>query len=172
MNTNALADRAGISVGSVYQYFSNKEAILNGLGTRYLDELERNSVAALSQNLAGLAIADMVDRVIDPMVRFERDHPAFGALLSGLENGGTLTTSTKQVDESILSTIEGLLTDIRPDMSREDLRRVASVTKALYKSMSRFVHHPDRDESEALIRDMKRVMATYLETQLSGSKEG
>ncbi|MEH1864512.1 MAG: TetR/AcrR family transcriptional regulator, partial [Nostoc sp.] len=39
INTNALAERADISVGSVYQYFSNKEAILAALGERYMQQL-------------------------------------------------------------------------------------------------------------------------------------
>lgn len=166
VNTNALADRAGISVGSVYQYFSNKEAILNGLGARYLEELERNTVTALTQDLSGLSIAEMVDRVVDPMIRFEKEHPAFGALLAGLENGGSLTTSTRQVDGSILDTIKELLGRIRPDMAKPDLERIAAVTKALYKSTSRFVHHSDHEDPTALIADMKQVMASYLETQL------
>ncbi len=38
--TNAIAARAGMSPGSLYQFFENKEAIAAGLAARYLDRLE------------------------------------------------------------------------------------------------------------------------------------
>ncbi len=36
-NTNALAERAGVSVGTLYRYFPNKQAILAALGRREHD---------------------------------------------------------------------------------------------------------------------------------------
>src|SRR5260370_1341413 len=37
--TNAIAARAGVPIGSLYQFFPNKEAIMDALVERYLDEL-------------------------------------------------------------------------------------------------------------------------------------
>lgn len=37
--TEQIADKAGVSIGSLYNYFSGKEAILNGLWERYVDEI-------------------------------------------------------------------------------------------------------------------------------------
>ncbi|MVT69211.1 TetR family transcriptional regulator [Bradyrhizobium pachyrhizi] len=48
-NTNAVAERGGISVGSVYQYFPNKDALTLALITRFEDALlakVRDAVAA------------------------------------------------------------------------------------------------------------------------------
>jgi AcrR family transcriptional regulator len=47
--TNRIAERAGISIGSLYQYFPNKDAILAELLTRHLDD----GTAALAKLLTG-----------------------------------------------------------------------------------------------------------------------
>lgn len=50
--TNRIAERAGISIGSLYQYFPNKDAILAELLVRHLDD--------------GMAIAERVQRELLP----------------------------------------------------------------------------------------------------------
>ena len=53
--TNRIAERAGISIGSLYQYFPNKDAILRALMDSHLDEgtrlLSERLAAGLPQNL-------------------------------------------------------------------------------------------------------------------------
>jgi AcrR family transcriptional regulator len=61
-NTNRLAELSGFSVGTVYQYFANKEAILVALGQREIDKV----LAGLQRNLREHAAALMDD---DPQVR-------------------------------------------------------------------------------------------------------
>ena len=48
--TNEVADAAEVSIGSLYQYFPNKDALLVALAERHLDEV-RPLVAALSERL-------------------------------------------------------------------------------------------------------------------------
>lgn len=50
-STNRVADEAGISPGSLYQYFPDKEAILAAVVDRYSDELASQLTAVLSDRL-------------------------------------------------------------------------------------------------------------------------
>ncbi len=38
-NTNRIAERAGVSIGSLYQYFPNKESLMNALIVKHSDEI-------------------------------------------------------------------------------------------------------------------------------------
>src|SRR5579859_1074817 len=53
--TNRIAEAAGVSVGSLYQYFPNKEAIVAALLDRHLEHtmqwLRQAAVAAMEQPL-------------------------------------------------------------------------------------------------------------------------
>ncbi|MEO0535097.1 MAG: TetR/AcrR family transcriptional regulator [Cyanobacteria bacterium P01_A01_bin.123] len=171
INTNALANRANISVGSVYQYFSNKEAILIALGERYMQQLGNNTLTALQQDVSGLDFATIVDRVIDPMITFERRHPAFRHLNAGQEGESALAEGAKRVDQEVLATIHDLLLRICPDLNPSRGWQIARVTKALYKGMSYLVQQEQEIKStggdvDGMIAEMKQLMTAYLEDQL------
>lgn len=46
LNTNYIADRAGVSIGTLYQYFADRDAILAELGHRHAEAI-RNRIAAI-----------------------------------------------------------------------------------------------------------------------------
>src|SRR5262245_23805218 len=74
--TNAIAARAGVSIGSLYQFFPNKEAMMDALVERYLEELGR--VVFVREE--HLPITLLIDRVLDRMARFHEEHAGFRAL--------------------------------------------------------------------------------------------
>ncbi len=47
LTTNAVAETAGVSIGTLYQYFANKEAILDALADREMAELSDRVMEAL-----------------------------------------------------------------------------------------------------------------------------
>ncbi len=75
--TNAIAERAGAAVGSLYHFFPNKEAIIRALAARY--EAELRDVSRLSMPTAArkLSSALMAEAIIDPVVGFMERHPAY-----------------------------------------------------------------------------------------------
>jgi AcrR family transcriptional regulator len=80
--TNRIAQRAGISIGSLYQYYPNKDAVLVALVDRHLDE----GVAALGPVLEGLhreqpPPAGGVRRLVEAMVALHRERPALHRVL-------------------------------------------------------------------------------------------
>lgn len=72
-STNAVAERAGVSVGSLYQYFPNKEALIAALHARHgeqmMDVIQRALAkamdATLDDGLAGLIEATVEAHRVD-----------------------------------------------------------------------------------------------------------
>jgi AcrR family transcriptional regulator len=80
--TNRIAQRAGVSIGSLYQYYPNKDAVLVALVGRHLDE----GVAVLGPLLEGLRddpppLGEGIRRLVDAMVALHRERPKLHRVL-------------------------------------------------------------------------------------------
>jgi AcrR family transcriptional regulator len=81
VTTGAIAQEAGASVGTVYQYFPHKEAVLAALMARYRERLGQalqEAVADEEQPLEGL-----IARGVATYARFHEEEPGYAALWLG-----------------------------------------------------------------------------------------
>lgn len=72
-STNRIARRAGISPGSLYQYFDGKEAIVDAVVARYSDDLAARVAAAFTTNLGARGEAVVHDSVAALLAALEAD---------------------------------------------------------------------------------------------------
>ena len=77
LTTNQVAARAGISPGSLYQFFRNKEEILDGLVTRYTDDRQEFWAAQLAAVSPDVPLETLVERLVDESVAFKTASPAY-----------------------------------------------------------------------------------------------
>ena len=89
-STNRVAERAGISVGSLYQYFPSREALVSAVGRRHTERLKGSLEMTLTQNdhldlrtactkvLRAVSMAHQVDPELNRVLAEEL--PRFGSL--------------------------------------------------------------------------------------------
>jgi len=82
LNTNAIAERAGVSIGSVYEYFPNKQAILNVIIDRHLATGEAKLAEAASALSSGDDADDVVEAVVAGFIQLHQDDPRLHRALS------------------------------------------------------------------------------------------
>ncbi len=80
--TNHIARRAGVSIGSLYQYFPNKDAILFSLMERHIDEGYELIVRAMAEiEKAGLVNRGVIRTMVETMVALHRKAPELHRVL-------------------------------------------------------------------------------------------
>jgi AcrR family transcriptional regulator len=80
LTTNRIAEVAGVSIGSVYQYFPDKGAIFAALHRRHIEEIDRLIQAQLMQH-ASSSLEDLVRGLIDGMTDAHAADPELYELL-------------------------------------------------------------------------------------------
>lgn len=64
LTTTRVAERAGVSVGTMYQYFPHKESLVYALNERYLQALA-DKIEAVCASRQGAPIGDMVEALVE-----------------------------------------------------------------------------------------------------------
>jgi AcrR family transcriptional regulator len=67
MTTTRIAERAGVSVGTLYQYFPNREALISAVIQRYLEDIA-TSVERDCDRLTGRSLDELVIGLVDAMI--------------------------------------------------------------------------------------------------------
>ena len=68
VTTNRIAEVAGVSIGSVYQYFGDKQAIFVALHQRHIDQIDRMIETKLVEHASGtldVLMRAMIEGMID-----------------------------------------------------------------------------------------------------------
>jgi len=157
--TNAIAARAGVSPGSLYQFFDNKEAIAEALAMRYVEQLRALQTWPAE---ARLPLDVVLDRLVDPLVAFNEANPAFQTLLHGPDVPSAVARATERLHREALGHVDALLAALAPGLSAEDRRRRAVVCKHLAKALLPLILAAGPPERQRLAGELKLVLRGYL----------
>ncbi|WP_435736558.1 TetR/AcrR family transcriptional regulator [Cellulosimicrobium sp. PMB13] len=161
--TNAIAREAGISPGSLYQFFRNKEEVAAALTVRYTTELR----AAQARSLEGLDPGAMswdalVGRVLAPLVAFNAERAGFKALFARADMPPALREATAPLHDALQGRVAQILAVRSPEADPDELRRAAVVAIQLVRGMMPLVVAASGDERDALDAEMRRAVVSYL----------
>ncbi|MET7479489.1 TetR family transcriptional regulator [Streptomyces sp. NPDC005648] len=161
-STNAIAREAGVSPGTLYQFFPNKEAIAIELGERLMHEMRETYGEALAPVDPATPLEEAVGAAVDRFIAFNCDHPVFFALMHGPDVPGRITEEHDALHATLLGRIGDLLGSILPDAAPADLGRTAQVCLGVYKAGLELVLAHEGAERDAYVQELKNILIRYL----------
>jgi len=162
-STNAVAEVAGVSVGSLYQYFPNKDSLITALHERHSRQMSALLDAALERH-HGSTLRDALHGVIESAVeahQLDADlHRVLERQLQGLDQ---FPGEDEAVDD-IERRLRGLLEAHRAEIVVADLRLA---TYVLMHSVHALIHavvleRPSGVSVKAATRETVRLALAYL----------
>ena len=131
--TNAVADRAGVSIGSLYQYFPGKSAIIAGLIRRERDVLQVRVSNAVEKG-ARLPLHEAVTNLVEAAVAHQLDRPQLARVLDFLEPGLPLSGETAAANSDLVGAVATLLARHGHPRSRDTAQDVVAIAKGMIDS--------------------------------------
>lgn len=164
VTTTLIADRAGVAVGSLYQFFPDKRAVVQALTTRNLDRF----MDMIGARLAATTLAhwwDAVDLVFDTYVQMYRQVPGFTQIRFGDVVDLRLMDDQRDNNTVIADRLAGLLAD-RFRIPLVQLRLPVSVSVEIADGILNLAFRRRLFAEDQMIAEAKRVVRAYLSGHL------
>lgn len=159
-STNRIAAAAGISPGSLYQYFPDKDAVIGEILGRHLDDLEARVSRAFLEALPAADIADAVHAIVVALLDVIGEQPdlhrAVAEQLPRTANGRRVAFA-RRIDE--LAAVALIGRGVPPERARVTAWTV--VRTAEHVTTSYVLERPGFDR-EQVVEELTRMVTTHL----------
>lgn len=168
LTTIRVAERAGVSIGTLYQYFPHKQALFYALNESYLDALAEK-VESTCQAQHGAAIAQMIQALVTTYWNAKMERPevtrALYRSVAELDNEALIEAFSRRVDAATAA----MLASAR-DTAFADLRSVnlTLLTTIFGTARSVFERNLPVAEASAVQRHLILMCNAYLGAYSTG----
>ena len=162
LTTTRVAARAGVSVGTLYQYFPNKSALLRAALRLHVEEIlaEVDKVCVMQrgqpveQMAEALAVAFLAVKMRDP-----KKSRALYAVSSDVEGAKIAAGAVVRANHAIVELLQSA-----PEMLTTDMQLMATVLQSVIAGVKRQLLESDMPEAqfEVMQRELVLVVRSYV----------
>jgi AcrR family transcriptional regulator len=167
LTVRRIADRAGVPVGSLYQFFPDKGSVVDALAAAYIGEFDA-AIEDLVESAASGDWTDPVGRMIDAFVALYRSHPGYVALWTGRHLSPELARADEANNKAIAAGVQAILADQVGLADGASLERAAQVAVRTADALLQYAFALSPGGDEAVLAELKNLLRLYLASQPKG----
>lgn len=157
MKMGEVAERAGVSIGSLYQFFPDKSAIIRALAERFTAE----NRACIDAELAGVSdersLLAAFDGLVDTYYAISLAEPVMRDVWSGTQVDKALRELELADSRASADALARVWARLRPETDPAELASTAFLIWQLGEATMRLAVSVDRAEGDRLVQAYKRM---------------
>ena len=160
--TNKIAEVAGVSIGSLYQYFASKDAIVAELYARHADRMSATIAAQLGE-VIDQPLEVIARRLVTTMIEAHALEPELHrVLMEGAARTGQ--SRLREIENNLWRMARGFLELRRAEIRPENLDVAAFVLVQSVEALTHgaVLHRPELLRDPALVEEILELVLRYL----------
>ncbi|WP_333739911.1 TetR/AcrR family transcriptional regulator [Streptomyces sp. IBSBF 2806] len=159
LSTRAVAERAGVPIGSVYRFFGNKRQMADALAQRNLERYAERVTERLKEAGRGDWRAAM-DAVLDEYLAMKRTAPGF----SLVDFGNQIPVGARHAEPNhrVADRLTDLLSDYLVRAPDDDLRRTFLIAVEAADTLVHLAFRVDPQGDPKVIDETRELLRAYL----------
>jgi AcrR family transcriptional regulator len=160
--TNHVAEVAGVSIGSLYEYFPNKDAMVVALVERELERERTRLLAILEPAATPDELAAQLRAFVETLVELHARRPALHRILfDQADHPPAAHACVLRFEESLAHALAASLRELKPSLQDADLTAhlIVQTTESLaHRFVLRGIHDLDR---AGFVAELTRLLVGY-----------
>jgi AcrR family transcriptional regulator len=163
-----IAALAAAPIGSLYQFFPNKEALADALLERY-GQLIEAGLEKIEDRAAGLSAAALADALLDLIVGLRHETSSAFALLDAQSDWSAHRAELRRMTRRHIA---GILKTREPQLSLELVENMAVVLLHNMRAMAAVIAAQGREAEAGALTELRDMTRFYLSRRLGSSNPG
>lgn len=163
LTTTLIAKRAGVAVGSLYQFFPDKRAVVQALTQRNLERF----MSLAAERMAAVDHQhwwDVVDALLDIYLQMHRETPGFARVHFGDVVDTQLLDGSKDNNTVVAEGITALLSS-RVDLTMEQISTPIMLAVESADALLKLAFRTDPKGDPVILEETKHLIKVYLESR-------
>jgi AcrR family transcriptional regulator len=162
-NTNRIAERAGIGIGSLYQYFPNKESLMAALIEQHSDEIAQLMESKL-KDLSDAPLEIAIPALIKAVIAAHAINPCLHQVLSEEIPRSERSQQVQKADERIGELLRAYLARWNDRIRPQNLEMTVFILKRTIESLchSAVIEQPDFVSNNQFEQEVANLVLLYL----------
>jgi AcrR family transcriptional regulator len=156
-----LADDADVRIGTIYQFFPDKDALVDALARRYIAMFD-----AMIEELVAQAEReqwdDVVGTLVDAAIALYRSHPGYVAIWTGRHLSPALQRADDANNAAIAAGLRRILVAQFDLPDSETLARACQVAVHTTDALLQLAFRLDSEGDEAILDEARQLQRLYL----------